>query len=211
MPGWLAALLRRREATGAAVVGGVVRPVLPCGLGALAAWRRFWSVLPQARDGRPFVHATSNVLVDLACLDGVPRPLFDDAYGLSGGGDVVFFARLFARGVAMAWAEDAVVLEEVPATRASWAGSRGGGFRVGNHMVLEEERRHGRLRPALKTAGLLPCGSRSIRCSAASPRRGSSAGGWRRRSSAAASPPTAAGRWSSTPATGVPSGGWPPA
>ena len=153
-PGWLAALLRRREATGASVVGGVVRPVFPAGSEALDGLARFWSVLPQAREGRPFVHATSSVLVELACLEGVPRPLFDDAYGLTGGGDVVFFARLFARGVAMAWAEDAVVFEEVPATRASWAWIARRRFRVGNHMVLEEQLRHGRLRPALKTLGL---------------------------------------------------------
>jgi succinoglycan biosynthesis protein ExoM len=152
-PGWLAALLRRREATGAAVVGGVVRPVFPAG-SALEGFARFWSVLPQERDGRPFVHATSSVLIDLACLDGLPRPLFDDAYGLSGGGDVVFFARLAARGVAMAWAEDAVAFEEVPPKRATWAWIAGRRFRVGNHMVLEERLRHGRLRPVLKTLGL---------------------------------------------------------
>jgi succinoglycan biosynthesis protein ExoM len=153
-PGWLAALLRRRQATGAAVVGGVVRPVFPAGAEALERCARFWSVLPQARDGRPFVHATSSVLIELACLEGVTRPLFDDAWGLTGGGDVVFFARLAARGVAMAWAEDAVAFEEVPPTRATWAWIARRRFRVGNHMVLEEELRQGRLRPALKTAGL---------------------------------------------------------
>jgi succinoglycan biosynthesis protein ExoM len=153
-PGWLAALLRRWQATGAAVVGGVVRPVFPTGAEGLAPYARFWSVLPQEREGRPFVHATSSVLVDLACLEGVPCPLFDEAYGLTGGGDVVFFAGLFARGVAMAWAEDSVVFEEVPASRASWAWIGRRRFRVGNHMVLEETLRQGRLRPALKTAGL---------------------------------------------------------
>jgi succinoglycan biosynthesis protein ExoM len=151
-PGWLAALLGHRRETGAAVVGGVVRPVFPSA--ELEPYARFWSVLPQMREGRPFVHATSNALVDLACLEGVPRPLFEDAYGLSGGGDVVFFAGLFARGVAMAWAEAAVVFEEVPAARASWAWVRRRRYRVGNHMALEEERRVGRVRAALKTLGL---------------------------------------------------------
>jgi succinoglycan biosynthesis protein ExoM len=153
-PGWLAALLGRRRETGAAVVGGPVRPVFPPGAAGLAPFERFWSVLPQRRAGRPFVHATSNVLVDLACLRGVPRPLFEDAYGLTGGGDVVFFAGLFARGVAMAWAEDAVAREEVPPQRASWDWIARRRFRVGNHMVFEEELRLGRLRPMLKTAGL---------------------------------------------------------
>lgn len=153
-PGWLARLLARRRETGAAVVGGIVRPAFPEAAARLAPYARFWSVLPQARDGRPFVHATSNVLVDLRRLGGVSRPLFDDAYGLTGGGDVVFFARLFARGLPMAWAEDAVALEAVPPARASWRWITRRRFRAGNHMALEEAVRAGRLRPALKTAGL---------------------------------------------------------
>ena len=55
-PGWLAALLARRAATGAQVVGGLVEPCFPPEAAHLARWRRFWSVRPQARDGRPFVH-----------------------------------------------------------------------------------------------------------------------------------------------------------
>lgn len=154
-PGWLAALLACRAATGAAVVGGVVRPVFPPDRGHLARWHRFWSVLPQSRDGRPFVHATSNVLVDLAAISEVKRPLFAAEHGLSGGGDLVFFSRLHARGVTMAWAEGAVVCEAVPPERASldWLVRRR--RRVGNHMVMDEEGRHGAVRPLLKTAGLL--------------------------------------------------------
>lgn len=153
-PGWLAALVRAGAVTGAQVVGGVVRPRFPEGAQGLRPYARFWSVLPQDRRGRPFVHATSNALVDLACLRGVERPLFDDAYGLSGGGDVVFFARLFERGTPMVWAEEAVVTEEVPASRATWTWIRQRRFRVGNHMVVEEAIRQGRVRPAVKTAGL---------------------------------------------------------
>ena len=154
-PGWLAALVARRDETGAAVVGGVVLPAFPPGCSHLERFARFWSVLPQERDGRAFVHATSNVLVDLAALRRLPRPLFAVLHGLSGGGDTVFFSRLFDRGVPMAWATGAVVHEEVPPERASLAWLAGRRRRVGNHMVMDEEIRHGRLRPMLKTAGLL--------------------------------------------------------
>ena len=149
---WLAALLARRDETGAAVVGGVVEPCFPAGAERLARFRRFWSVLPQARGGRPFVHATSNVLLDLAALRGLA---FDEAHGLSGGGDLVFFSRLFERGVPMAWAESARVREEVSRERASLAWLARRRRRVGNHMVMDEEARQGRLRPVLKTLGLL--------------------------------------------------------
>jgi succinoglycan biosynthesis protein ExoA len=117
--------------------------------------RQFWSVQPQQRGGRPFVHATSNVLIDLAALAGVPRPLFDDAYGLSGGGDLVLFSRLFDLGIPMAWSERALAFEEVPVERASRAWLDRRRHRVGNHMVMDEELRQGRLRPALKTAALV--------------------------------------------------------
>ena len=152
--GWLAALLERRRETGAVAVSGIVEPRFPEGARGLERYREFWSVLPQQRDGKPFIHATSNVLIDLEAIRDVPRPLFDDAYGLSGGGDLVFFSRLFDLGKPMAWTERAVALEEVPQARASWDWLRRRRFRVGNHMVMDEELRLGRLRPMLKTAGL---------------------------------------------------------
>jgi succinoglycan biosynthesis protein ExoM len=153
-PGWLPALLERRRETGAGVVGGVVQPCFPEGTSVPERHRRFWSVLPQRRGGRPFVHATSNVLIDLAAVAGLPRPLFDDAFGLSGGGDLVFFSRLFDLGIRMAWAERALAFEEVPPARAAWIWLRRRRHRVGNHMVMDEELRQGRLRPMLKTAGV---------------------------------------------------------
>ncbi len=151
---WLAGLLAAQAVTGAAVVGGLVGPVFPEGARGLLRHARFWSVLPQARGGRPFVHATSNVLIDLAQIADVARPLFADAHGLSGGGDLVFFSRLHGLGKPMAWAPGAAVFEEVPEPRASlgWMWKRR--FRVGNHMVMDEELRQGRWRPVLKTVGL---------------------------------------------------------
>lgn len=153
--GWLPRMLGRQRETGANVVSGTVSPVFPAENQDLAPYGQFWSVLPQRRDGRDFIYATSNVLIDLVAIDDVSRPLFDDAYGLSGGGDLVFFSRLFGLGKTMAWAETAVVLEEVPPKRASWEWQSQRRHRSGNHMVMEEEQSAGgRLKPILKTAGL---------------------------------------------------------
>ena len=52
--GWLAAMAARMDDTGAAVVSGVVEPVFPDGAN-LEQYKQFWSVEPQARDGRDFV------------------------------------------------------------------------------------------------------------------------------------------------------------
>lgn len=153
--GWLPRMLGRQRESGANVVSGTVSPVFPAEHQDLVPYGQFWSVLPQSRDGRDFIYATSNVLIDLTAIRDVTRPLFDDAYGLSGGGDLVFFSRLFGLGKTMAWAETAVVLEEVPPKRANWKWQSQRRHRSGNHMVMEEEQSAGgRLRPMLKTAGL---------------------------------------------------------
>lgn len=154
-PGWLAALVARMAESGAVVVGGPVEPALPQTSRIAPRHRRFWAVRPQRRAGRPFVHATSNVLLDLARLADVPAPLFDDAFGLSGGGDLLCFSRLFRLGVPMAWAESALATEAIPPERATWAWLRRRRFRVGNHMVIDEVARQGATLPALKTAALL--------------------------------------------------------
>jgi succinoglycan biosynthesis protein ExoM len=153
-PGWLDAMVERCVATAAGVVSGLVRPVFGPHQQHLAPYRRFWSVLPQEREGKPFVYGTSNLLVDLAAIAHVDRPLFEERYGLSGGGDLIFCSRLFDLGVPMAWAEDAVAFEEVPANRASWAWIRQRRFRVGNHMVMDEAARRSGRHALLKTFGL---------------------------------------------------------
>lgn len=154
LPGWLAALAARMDQTGAAVVGGPVMPVFPAGARRLQRIARFWSVQPQSLDGRPFVFCTCNFLVDLIAIRHHPRPLFDDRFGLSGGGDTVFFRSLFNAGHAMAWAADAMVEEDVPPQRASVTWMRMRRFRVGNHAVNWEMRDHGWLRPLAKTCAL---------------------------------------------------------
>lgn len=152
--GWLAALAHRQAETGAHVVGGPVVPVFPPAMAALNRIARFWSVQPQVLDGRPFVFCTCNFLVDLAAIRAHPRPLFDDRFGLSGGGDTVFFRDLFRAGHPMAWAAEAIVEEEVPPQRASVLWMRTRRFRTGNHAVNWESRDRGRWRPLLKTIAL---------------------------------------------------------
>lgn len=152
-PQWLAELLKTQAAGQAAVVGGPVQPVFPVGAG-LGRYARYWSVQRSFMQGKPFVFCSCNVLVDLDALAAIPRPLFDEAFGLSGGGDTVFFRRLFFAGLPMAWSEGALVNEEVPASRASVAWIRQRRFRVGNHAVRWESLDGGGTRAFAKTLGL---------------------------------------------------------
>eukprot|EP01037_Dinobryon_pediforme_P011225 gene11225-11308_t len=151
---WLHALAAVQASTGAHVVGGPVLPVFPATRAGLQRIARFWSVQPQMLSGRTFVFCTCNFLVDLHAIQDHPRPLFDDRFGLSGGGDTIFFRSLFHAGHPMAWAADAVVEEEVPPQRASVAWMRMRRFRIGNHAVNWETIDHGRLRPLFKTMAL---------------------------------------------------------
>lgn len=153
-PEWLAELLKAQHEHGAVVVGGPVRPVFPEEAAQLRRYSRYWSVDKQFLQGKPFVFCTCNFLIDLQAIAGVPRPLFDEEFGLSGGGDTVFFRSLFFAGHAMAWSDTAWINEEVPASRASFKWMRQRRFRVGNHAVRWESLGGGAARSIAKTLGI---------------------------------------------------------
>ena len=151
---WLVALDARRAQTGAHIVGGPVTPVFPASARKLEAIARWWSVQPQTLLGKPFVFCTCNFLIDLGAMHNEPRPLFDPAFGLSGGGDTVFFRGLFFGGHPMAWADAALVYEEVPPSRASLGWMRTRRFRVGNHAATWETRDQGKAKAVAKSIAL---------------------------------------------------------
>ena len=150
---WLVELMRTQSDTGAVVVGGPVRPQFAPAAQRLQRYARYWSVEPQLLHGKPFVFCTCNFLVDLRAIAGEPRPLFDPDFAVSGGEDVVFFRKLFARGHAMAWSARALVFEEVPAQRSTLAWMRRRRYGVGFNGVRWEGLT-GRVRAALKTLAL---------------------------------------------------------
>lgn len=151
---WLRDLVRVQEEEQVAVVGGPGLPVFPAERQWLTRYQRFWSVQKQLLHGRVFVFCTCNFLIDIDCLRALPRPLFNPAFGLTGGGDTEFFRRLFFAGHKMAWAESAAVYEEVSLARASIGWLRTRRYRVGNHAVRWEQVGGSRLRSLVKTAGL---------------------------------------------------------
>lgn len=153
-PEWLSALLKEQAGSGAAVVGGPVRPVFPDSAASLRQYARYWSVDRQLLHGKPFVFCTCNFLIDMQAIANEPRPLFDEEFGLSGGGDTVFFRKLFFGGHAMSWTEAAWINEEVPQSRASFKWMRQRRFRVGNHAVRWESLDGGALRSIAKTVGI---------------------------------------------------------
>jgi succinoglycan biosynthesis protein ExoM len=126
-PEWIEQLLEAQEHSGGDVVEGRVVPVFPAGTpdwivrGRYFGWhhdlnsahrpgQRIYPTLEEAR--------TNNVLVRSA----VVRTLglrFDPRFGLTGGGDIVFFRAIRAAGHRIVYAPDARVRDMVPVERAN--------------------------------------------------------------------------------------------
>lgn len=130
-PQWLERLVSTFETH---AVAGVIGPVHAVIDGELDPWisaGRFF-VTPRRPTGTPMrIGATNNLLLDLAVIRRLGLR-FDERFGLSGGSDTLFTARLSAAGERLTWCDEAVVDNVVPAARTSreWVLRRQ--FRSGN-------------------------------------------------------------------------------
>jgi succinoglycan biosynthesis protein ExoM len=149
-PGWLTELLTRLDETGADAVLGPVRAIY-------SPDAPDWMQSAEPHATRPvFVQGeirsgyTCNVLINRASprLAGLE---FDPALGRSGGEDTAFFTALARAGGRIAYAEDAVVIEDVPADRATLRWLLRRRYRMGQthgRLVGETRRLPGRLMAA---------------------------------------------------------------
>ena len=158
-PQWLEALLEMQRRTGADAVGGTLLPAFAV---PPPPWAKQISLYRQEQDDgvAEMIWGTCNVLVTRRCLtETLAAPWFDPRFGLTGGEDVDFFTRAKARGARFAWAGDARVFEDVPASRItlSWLARRA--YRIGNTNAVTQLRwrykRHGSARILLKSIGRL--------------------------------------------------------
>jgi glycosyltransferase involved in cell wall biosynthesis len=114
-PDWLRHLLTALEVSGAAAAIGPVCPIftaMPFGrvpVGAYATRRSQTGGMVE--DGY-----TCNVVMRLSAIDD-NAIRFDEAFNETGGEDTLFFQKWRQRGLKIAWAENAVVYEFVPAAR----------------------------------------------------------------------------------------------
>jgi succinoglycan biosynthesis protein ExoM len=152
-PEWLSELIKVRDVSGAAVVGGPVRPVFEAGTSDIEGYESLWSIGKGSRDGRVFVSCTCNCLIETSATSALGNDPFPTNFGLTGGEDAVFFRRLHNAGVKMEWAENAVLFEAVPRVRARFSWMRQRWYRQGNVGVACERiaRSPGEIPPLLKT------------------------------------------------------------
>ncbi|HFC53575.1 MAG TPA: glycosyltransferase [Gammaproteobacteria bacterium] len=115
-PDWLQKLLDAVENWQADAVFGPVITVYPPNT---PGWIKRGGFFERARwsSGTIRPHGgTGNVLITKSAMSGM-KWYFDPEYGLSGGGDTDFFSRMHNRGAKLIWCDNAVVYEEVPASR----------------------------------------------------------------------------------------------
>jgi glycosyltransferase involved in cell wall biosynthesis len=168
-PLWLAELLRVQAATGADAVAGPCEPVFEDLVPRWVERGGFFERPRHATGARLDQAFTHNVLVRTRALAQLDS-LFDERLALCGGSDVELFRRFAARGHAIVWADEAVVFEWVPRSRANarWILERA--FRVGISSTFVDRQQRGRAVPAAallahggfclaKAAALLPFGA----------------------------------------------------
>lgn len=146
-PQWLAELLRVQAETGADGVAGPCEPIFEDPVPRWIERGRFFERPRHATGTRIDYAFTHNALVRtqaLAALDA----LFDERMALTGGSDGELFRRLADRGHPIVWADEAVVFEWVPRSRANarWILERA--FRVGTSSAfVDRHHRSRRLSP----------------------------------------------------------------
>jgi GT2 family glycosyltransferase len=134
-PGWLAALVRARQATGSAGVAGPVRSSYEVEPDEWVRAGGFFVRRRPATGTRIEVAATNNLLLDLRAVRAVGLR-FDVALGTQGGEDTLFTRQLVASGGLLTWCAEAGVVDVVPRARTTrrWVVLRA--FSSGNSWSL---------------------------------------------------------------------------
>jgi hypothetical protein len=134
-PGWLAALVRARQATGSAGVAGPVRSEYEVEPDAWVRAGGFFVRRRPATGTRLEVAATNNLLLDLRAVRAAGLR-FDVDLGTQGGEDTLFTRQLVASGGLVTWCAEAGVVDVVPRARTTrrWVVLRA--FSSGNSWSL---------------------------------------------------------------------------
>lgn len=117
--GWLARIWETMQRTGADVVTGPVRGVLPPDAPSWARHSDVYSSVGKHETGTRLRKAyTNNTIVARRVLDAV-QPAFHPAFRFTGSSDLHLFLRVSKAGFTIVWDDDAEVVETVPWSRLS--------------------------------------------------------------------------------------------
>jgi hypothetical protein len=133
---WLESMIRTQHDTGADIIGG---PVMRLFEKAVPGYLRAANMpkFDKMASGRiEFVDATSNILFKANLFRDRPGPWFDPKFALMGGEDKDLLLSFKVAGKTFAWASDAIVREELPASRCSVSWTLKRAFWVGSTDML---------------------------------------------------------------------------
>jgi succinoglycan biosynthesis protein ExoM len=116
---WLSELLRVQTQYSADVVGGPVRRIFETKVPDFLAQASQLEHKTTPTGRLDLIDATSNILFRADLFRKRPAPWFDPQFALTGGEDKDLLTGLKLDGSTFAWARDAIVTEEMPASRCS--------------------------------------------------------------------------------------------
>jgi GT2 family glycosyltransferase len=158
-PDWLQNLTDAADRFEADIVGGPQVPVFESGSDQENARHPVFQP-PYSHTGTvPALYSSGNLLVGRAVLDAMGYPFLDTRFNFLGGGDSDFISRAAQRGFRLAWCNEAVIRETVPARRLEWDWIRARSLRNGVISTLVEKRKRrgeplGQLRTFAKSLAL---------------------------------------------------------
>ncbi len=140
-PHWLDTLCSAAEQLGADIVGGPQIPAFEGGNNHPMAAHPVFAP-PYAQTGLvPALYSSGNLLVSRNVLDAFRFPWLDTRFNFLGGGDSDFLSRARAKGFRLAWCNEAIIRETIPARRLEWDWVRARAIRNGVISTLVEKRR----------------------------------------------------------------------
>ncbi len=122
-PLWLDEFLRVQQETGADALQGSIHRVFESNPGAWAVHCDGVSDVTAPTGPISELVGAGNLLLRPEILEKIKSPWFDTSFAMTGGEDADFFMRLKEQGAHFAWANDAIVFDFVPTSRANlkWA------------------------------------------------------------------------------------------
>lgn len=145
-PSWLERMVQTSLSTGADIVGGGVEAVLesppPEPIRASDYDKRGGKEIARGA----LVESTANLLVTRRVFAAFEGEWFRRAFAQTGGSDTDFLRRTAQRGFRHALAPDAVVYEDIPASRINVAWWKKRAFRSGGGLVVARRMNYGMVR-----------------------------------------------------------------
>ncbi|MBN9044311.1 MAG: glycosyltransferase [Rhizobiales bacterium] len=159
-PAWIENMTATAERFGVSLVGGPQYPIFE--KPGSEKWAKHPVFLPHYdRTGPvPVIYSSGNLLIARPVLEAIGYPFMDLKFNFTGGGDSDFISRSMGKGFKVAWCQEGIVRETVPARRLERDWIRARGLRNGVLSTLIEQRKRkdepfGQARVFLKSLALL--------------------------------------------------------